>query len=136
MLLEAGAEVNVQNNKGDSPLHLAGFPLARLLREGRQRNISDMPEEENKWENRVAKYTRELEETVRALLKAGAEVNVQNNTGDSPLHLATVEEVAQALLEAGAEVNVQNIKGRSPLHDSIKRGHIGVTRMLLEAGAA
>eukprot|EP00976_Prorocentrum_cordatum_P054816 1105869-Prorocentrum_minimum.AAC.1 len=85
-LLEAGAEVNVQNNEGNSPLHLA---IAR------EEPWQKYREEEHEWESRVAKYTRELEETVRALLEAGAELNMQNN------------------------------KGVSPLHDSIERGHIG-----------
>eukprot|EP00959_Pyramimonas_sp_CCMP1952_P407950 8549312-Pyramimonas_sp.AAC.1 len=69
------------------------------------------------------------------LLEAGAAVNVQDNEGRSPLHMADAEEVVVALLEAGAEVNVQNIKGRSPLHDSAAFGHVGVTQKLLEAGA-
>ena len=45
------------------------------------------------------------------------------------------EEVVEFLLSKGAEVNVKNIDGDSPLIDAVENGHIPVIRLLLQKGA-
>lgn len=57
---------------------------------------------------------------VKALLKAGADVNMQTVIQKwSPLHLACMRssrEVSAALLESGAKLELEDYKGRTPLH--------------------
>jgi ankyrin repeat protein len=43
--------------------------------------------------------------------------------------------VLRLLLERGADINVQNHFGRTPLHRASFRGALGVVRLLLEHGA-
>jgi len=45
------------------------------------------------------------------------------------------EEVVEFLLSKGAEVNVKNIDGDSPLIDAVENGHLPVIKLLLQNGA-
>jgi ankyrin repeat protein len=45
------------------------------------------------------------------------------------------EEIARMLIDAGANVNVQNKRGRTPLHRAASDGSVEIARMLIDAGA-
>jgi hypothetical protein len=58
------------------------------------------------------------QEPARILLKAGADVNHQSNSGDTALIYATRNgqfETTRVLLEAGADVDLKNAKGETAL---------------------
>ncbi|CAC5407952.1 unnamed protein product [Mytilus coruscus] len=79
-------------------------------------------------------------EIVDLLLTYGAEVNVQNEMGESPLSLACQHdrgdvEVVKILLTYGAKVNVQNAKGETPLILACQSDRINVIKKLIEAEA-
>jgi ankyrin repeat protein len=44
-------------------------------------------------------------------------------------------EIAKMLLDAGADVNVQNEYGWTPLHEAAESGRVEIARMLIGAGA-
>jgi len=57
-------------------------------------------------------------EVARALIEAGADVNLQNNEGSSALHTAAFlcrTEIVRMLLENGANKELKNIYGSTPL---------------------
>ena len=66
------------------------------------------------------------------LLKAGANPNIQNNYGYTPLHTSKSPKINKLLLEAGANHTIQNRHGDTPLHYSKSRKQ---TKLLLQAGA-
>jgi len=117
ILLAAGANVNVVNKSGESPLHKAV--------------------EGGKIENK---------ELLKILLAAGANVNAPDKKGKTPLY-RTVEswdankELLKILLAAGANVNAPDLSGATPLHIAVrnKRASIQdileIVRILLAAGA-
>jgi hypothetical protein len=80
------------------------------------------------------------EEAVRALIAAGADVNMASicEMGFTPLHVAAdrgSEPIARALIAAGADVNKANKFGVTPIRMAAQNGHEAVIRALIAAGA-
>jgi ankyrin repeat protein len=81
----------------------------------------------------------------KLLYKAGADVSAVNNTGETPLHLAStagnlliVNFILYRLSESErlkALALATLTEGHTPLHKAIIQGHSGVVRRLIEAGA-
>lgn len=64
----------------------------------------------------VAKEDEAYDNAVGLLLKAGADPNIQNDRGKTPLHCATGPGSIASLLKAGANPNQQDRRGKRPLH--------------------
>ncbi len=71
---------------------------------------------------------------VRALLDAGANVNVKNEQGDTPLLMTSDLEMVQLLLDRGAEIDIKNY-GWTVLMLAANSGETKLVRVLLDAGA-
>ena len=108
-LLDAGADVDARDSRGETPLHRAVG-----------------------WESRDSSSLGSL------LLEAGANVNARANDGRTPLHVAASIGHAPAvsvLLEAGAAVDARANSGHTPLHLALQGGWRDVAAALLAAGA-
>jgi ankyrin repeat protein len=58
----------------------------------------------------------------RELLLAGADPNVQDPDGNTPLHISREKELTDLLLEYGANPNIRNKAGELPdLNQPVKR---------------
>lgn len=60
-----------------------------------------------------------IETVCKLLLSAGAEVNVQNSYGNTPLHIACLNAhlgICEDLVSAGADLEAANFRGQTPLH--------------------
>lgn len=72
-------------------------------------------------------------ELVRLYLRSGAQVNVKNEAGRTPLHGAVRrghEEVVGILLEAGADKTLKNKKGETPLDKAVKMRKSSIRKLL------
>ena len=78
------------------------------------------------------------QEIVKALINAGANVNVKNNYGVPVLMVAILRndiETLKALIKAGADVNIVDRAGWTPLMWATKLKRDEVSRILIKAGA-
>ena len=89
-LVSAGADVNIQDDAGNSPFHVAVYFM----------------------------YINNIE-TLELFVSNGADVNAKNGMGSTPLHLVASGEgkveAVKFLVSHGADVNATNNDGMTPL---------------------
>ncbi|CAM9680132.1 unnamed protein product [Ectocarpus fasciculatus] len=112
-LIKAGADLNVTNSQGCTPLMMA----CRVDKEGAERV-----------------------ELARELLKAGVDTTLLDADGRAALHYAAYsgnEALTQALLSQGSlsTLNLPTKDGKTPLVVAVEFVHCGVVSLLLAAGA-
>ncbi len=143
-LIEAGADVNRQNSRLDSPYLLAGAEgRLEILR------LTLLHGADLKSTNRyggtalIPACERGHVEVVKTLLQAGVDPNHVNKLGWTGLLEAILlsdggprhQEIVRLLIDAGADVNLADADGVSPLAHARQRGQGGIERLLLAAGA-
>ena len=131
-LLKHGADPNVKDNYGYTPLHHASWysnsessleTVESLLRNGADPNAKDICG----WTplHWTSKYSNKLSslETVEFLIRNGANPNASTIIGCTPLHLASDYSnryssltTVELLLRIGADPNVSDKNGLTPLH--------------------
>ncbi|MYD18231.1 MAG: hypothetical protein F4X05_01115 [Rhodothermaceae bacterium] len=139
LLLDAGANPNVRNDRKMTPLHRVAerediTAAILLLKAGADTEAKD--EYDATPLHRAT--TNDGHDFARVLLEAGADLDARDRDGNTPLHWAVRGGrglTAELLLEAGADVNALNVSNQTPLHAAMRsRVEEPVTR-LLERGA-
>jgi ankyrin repeat protein len=147
VLLSRGAKPNVKNIGGKTPLHLllegnfkfAGdegdIPgLVRLLLE---RGADVNAQDQNHTSPLSLAMARHLVHIARILLQHGAEPNIKNIKGKTPLHVLLEQDfdfygtvdvdgisgVVRLLLDSGADVNAQDEDNITPMHLAFRWPH-------------
>ena len=72
---------------------------------------------------------------IKSLLNQGANVNVREKDGQTPLHYAAYLNninIAKLLIDSGADVNVQDKDGWAPLRWATHNGHPEIAKLLIE----
>ncbi|KAJ5529966.1 hypothetical protein N7527_003359 [Penicillium freii] len=137
LLINAGADVDRQTEDGTTGLHHVvegSYYLARLLMEaGASTDAVD-------YKGRTPLYYSRVPACIPLLVEqGGADVNVKDVYGDTPLLAALVEHYnevkVQLLLECGADAGVLNSAGDSTLHVALKNyATPKIVNALLESG--
>jgi len=113
-LVDYGANVNVSDDQGRTPLHLAVSALEECQTFDECRFCFDM---------------------IRFLIERGAVVNAADENGTTPLHLASElgnEDVVSLLIENGACVDSQDNEGETPLFGAIRAQRTDVVKQLVQ----
>ena len=71
----------------------------------------------------------------RRVIDSGVTANVRDFYGNTPLLTNIQPEFIPLLIEYGADVNAQNDRGQTPLHIAFREGNVEVVRWLIQAGA-
>lgn len=145
LLLERGADIDVQCCFGYTPLHVTvegGYEgVTGVLLENRADIERKGPDG-----NTALHLTAEKgkEGALKLLLKHGADTEPKNRNKRTALHLATEcreEGMVRSLLEHGADIETEVGNGGCggryrPLHLAVKKGHQGVATLPPENGAS
>lgn len=137
ILINAGIDLNIRNNKRDSVLEYAinydNPELAKLLIESGadiKSNSSLVFECFNV--NRINCVS------IFQLLVDNSDINIQDKNGNTPLHYASMHtiDIVSILIKNGANVNIKNKLGETALHVACKKSDNGeIVKFLVENGA-
>ncbi|XP_033898573.3 ankyrin repeat domain-containing protein 27 isoform X4 [Acipenser ruthenus] len=136
----SGVGVNISNQDGFTPLHVAALhghaPLVSLLI-GNGANINAQ-NTQSATPLHLACQNSHLQ-VVTSLLECNAKLNKKDHFGNTPLIHACLRghlETAMVLLESGASLNVANNQGNTALHEAVKGSHRPLVEQLLQCGAS
>ena len=139
-LLTAGANVNIKDEYGQTPLHRAAInghteAVNALIKEGgADVNAQDIYRQTPLHCAADNGHT----DIVSALIVAKAMVDATDTYRQTPLHCATINGhtgAVNALLAGGAHVNIKDEDGQTPLHWATINGHAAIVQALIAQGA-
>lgn len=140
MLLSHGADVNVANSKGITPLHEAAangsIRTCKLLV-----NHGAGLEAVSQQTGTALHFavTEDRVKTTHELIQMGAQINATNANGITPLILSCLANkpaVARELLTAGADLSVEFMGGFTALHIAANSGATEMVQAFIECRAA
>lgn len=162
ILITNNADINLKNNVGESPLHVAGGAKKELIefliangadlntKDKYDRTPLDLMEKRGQFES--ARILRKHgckngsiqsaahggdTEAVKDFLVGGVDVNANSKLG-SALHRAVLRghmDIVDLLISNGANVDLKSESGDTALHYAAQKNHIGIAEMLLKNGA-
>ncbi|GAB9476246.1 hypothetical protein Gpo141_00013314, partial [Globisporangium polare] len=139
LLIAHGADVNVTDNKGDSPISDAARFLAPQVAEALITAGADVTLIDTAGESVVFAVTSITNiSTLELLIQHGAPVNAYTPKMDTPMHAAAClfVEIVQFTIDHGVPVDTVSSRCGTPLNVVVLHGHLDIVRLLLENNAS
>jgi serine/threonine-protein phosphatase 6 regulatory ankyrin repeat subunit B len=118
MLLTRSASIDISTNGGVTSLMLAAhqghLAVVELMLLARSPTLLNARTQDGATALHIA-VQKDFLRVVDVLLSAGADPNIADNSGSSPLIKAHRTEIARRLLDGGADVNAHSLAGRTAL---------------------
>jgi len=139
-LLNLGANINIQNKQGVTPLHLAAQNpdnhnlVSKLIENGANPNLYD-----NDYETPLFVAIRSLCIRNFQVLVRASEKGYKNKNYQSPLHVACQlgsADIVSDLIINGYEVQESDVSGNTPLHYAVMANSNECVTLLLDAKAS
>ena len=137
LLLDKGADVNARATWDGTPLTDAAdsnnLPLAELLVDRGANVNATCP-----FGCTCLHHAVSSKNVAEFLITKGADVNIKDNNGRTPLNWAVRrrhKDVVELLIAKGADVNAKNNEGETPLSIAEEKGHTEIVELLRKHGA-
>ena len=138
-LIANGADLEVRNQYGDTPLNAATYSdqleAAKILIEaGADINTSNNSGRSPLYNACLSKKT----ELAELLINKKANINSTDHFGLAPLHVATIYQlpgIVNILLSRGAHIDIRSDTGMTPLHYAIGNNDTEMVKLILSKGA-
>jgi len=141
LLLSLGADVNILDVNGCTPLYVASESGCRDHVELLLKHRADVDLLNGRFSNTALGVAAQLGEIeiARVLLHHGASVDSQDKKGWTPLKTASRYghlDIVQLLIQSGAGFDTPDNEGWVPLFAASRYGHLDIVRLLIQSGAA
>lgn len=123
-LIKCGADINLKNSEGETPLYLVSREGRVAMTELLLKHGADVNLKNNRGEtllHSIARYGSlydYIDAKLVLFMKYGADANIKNNKGNTPLHLAVKYDriaMAELLIKCRGDINQKNNEGETPL---------------------
>jgi ankyrin repeat protein len=142
-LRSAGADINIPDSYGNTPLYLA-LERGNLNRiktiVSLNPDLADLNKPNKEGDTYLLKAIKKNDqEMIKLLVSSGADVNIADVSGKTPLILSIENdnlEAAKTLISSGG-VNIQqrNDDGKTPLYYALSKGNPEMVKLLMNSGA-
>ena len=123
--------LDIPGNNGQTPLLLLRYDHRKLLPIFLERNV-DVNHRDNR--GRTALMLNPDKDMAKELLRAGADISLADNEGNTALHHALMEyseDTARYLIKKGADYNCPNNDGETPADLAVQKGFEGVLELMV-----
>lgn len=153
MLMDHGASPSACDVEGERPIHVAASEdQCEFIELLAKKAIAEIPEDKKDEELKkfinVRSHEKDTplhlaaqagyEETVKTLIKLGADINALTDTKQTPLHLAAISGqccIVEHLINNGAKIDVFDKQQMTPLHKACQFGRLETVKYLHKNGA-